>query len=81
MKCLKVQRTHGSYFLHFVNFTFLEKLKKKLKKQLSHQQIFFRHPDNNIDDFNANYLRSLLQKLSKELLKKFFYSLTLIVTF
>ena len=26
----------------------------------------YRHPDNNIDNFNTNYLRSLLQKLSKE---------------
>ena len=26
----------------------------------------YRHPDNNIDDFNKNYLRPLLQKLSKE---------------
>ena len=32
----------------------------------------YRHPDNNIDEFNTNYLRSLLQKLSKESSKNIF---------
>ena len=32
----------------------------------------YRHPDNTIDDFNTNYLKLLLQKLSKELSKNIF---------
>ena len=32
----------------------------------------YRHPDNNTDDFNSNYLRPLLLKLSKESSKKKF---------
>ena len=32
----------------------------------------YRHPDNNIDDFNTNYLRPVLQKLSKESSKNIF---------
>ena len=32
----------------------------------------YRHPDNNIDDFNSNYLRPILHKLSKESSKKIF---------
>ena len=32
----------------------------------------YTHPDNNIDDFNTNYLRPLLQKLSKESSKNVF---------
>ena len=32
----------------------------------------YRHPDNNIDEFNTNYLRPLLQKLSKESSKNIF---------
>ena len=31
----------------------------------------YRHPDNNIDDFNTNYVESFLQKISKELSKNF----------
>ena len=34
----------------------------------------YRHPDNNIDDFTTNYLRPLLQKLSKESSKKHFFT-------
>ena len=33
---------------------------------------FYRHPDNNIDDFNTNYLRPLLQKLSQKSSKNIF---------
>ena len=32
----------------------------------------YRHPDNNIDEFNTNYLRPLVQKLSKESSKNIF---------
>ena len=32
----------------------------------------YRHPDNNIDDFNSNYLTPILHKLSKESSKNFF---------
>ena len=32
------------------------------------------HPDNDIDDFNTNYLQLLLQKLSKESSKKQFFT-------
>ena len=32
----------------------------------------YRHPDSNIDDFNSNYVRPILHKLSKESSKKIF---------
>ena len=35
-------------------------------------ECIYRHPDNNIDDFNTNYRRLLLQKLTKEWSKNIF---------
>ena len=41
----------------------------------------YRHPTNNIDDFNTYYLRPLPLKLSKESWIEFLYSVSLILTF
>ena len=41
----------------------------------------YRHADNNTDDFNTNYLRPLLEKLSKNCQKTFFYLVALILNF
>ena len=41
----------------------------------------YRHPNNNIDDFNTYYLRPLPLKVSKESWIEFLYSVSLILTF
>ena len=75
----KIRKDLKLYKPHEIESVFVEVIMPK-KTDVTVGCIY-RHPDNNIDDFNANYLRPILQKLSKESSKNFFYSVTLILTF
>ena len=51
------------YKPHKIESVFVEVIMPKITNIIV--GCIYRHPDDNIDDFNTNYLRPLLQKLSK----------------
>ena len=58
------------YKPHKIESVFVEVIMPKITNIIV--GCIYRHPDDNIDDFNTNCLRPLLQKLSKESSKIFF---------
>ena len=57
----KIRKDLKLYKPHKIESVFVEVIMPKR----SNIGCIYRHPDNNIDEFNPNYLRPLLQKLSK----------------
>ena len=66
----KIRKDLKLYKPHKIESIFVEVIMPK-KTNIIVGSIY-RHPDNNTDDFNPNYLRSILHKLSKESSKKHF---------
>ena len=66
----KIQKDLKLYKPHKIESVFIEVIMPKRTKIIV--RYIYRHPDNNTDDFNTNYLRPFLQKLSKELSKNVF---------
>ena len=66
----KIRKDLNLYKLHKIESVFVEVIMpKKINITVG---CIYRHSDNNIDDFSTNYLRPILQKLSKEPSKKVF---------
>ena len=66
----KIRKDLKLYKPHKIESVFVEVIMPKKTNIIV--GCIYRHPDNNIDDFNSNYLRPILHKLSKESSKKFF---------
>ena len=75
----KIRKDLKLYKPHKIESVFVELIMPKRTSIIA--ECIYRHPENNIDDFNTNHLKPLLQKLSKESSKKIIYSVTLILTF
>ena len=67
----KIRKDLKLYKPHKIESVFVEVIMPKRTNNIIVGCIY-RHPDNNIDEFNTNYLRPLLQKLSKESSKNIF---------
>ena len=65
----KIRKDLKLYKPHKIESVFVEVIMPKKTNIIV--GCIYRHPDNNIDDFNSNYLRPILHKLSKELSKIF----------
>ena len=66
----KIRKDLKLYKPHKIESVFVEVIMPKKTNIIV--GCIYRHPDNNIDDFNSNYLRPILHKLSKESSKKIF---------
>ena len=66
----KIRKDLKLYKPHKIESVFVEVIMPKRTNIIV--GCIYRHPDNNIDEFNTNYLRPLLQKLSKESSKNIF---------
>ena len=64
----KIKKEKKLYKPHKIESVFVEVIMPKRTNNIVGW--IYRHPDNNIDNFNINYLRRLLQKLYKESPKK-----------
>ena len=67
----KLRKYLKLYKPHKIESVFVEVIMPKITNIIV--GCIYRHPDDNIDYFNTNYLRPLLQKLSKESSKIFFF--------
>ena len=66
----KIQKDLKLYKPHKIESVFVEVIMPKRTNIIV--GCIYRHPDNNIDDCNTNYLKPLLQKLSEESSKNIF---------
>ena len=66
----KIRKDLKLYKPHKIESVFVEVIMPKKTNIIV--GCIYRHADNNIDDFNSNYLRPILHKLCKESSKKFF---------
>ena len=64
----KIRKHLKLYKPHKIESVFVEVI---MPKRTNVVRCICRHPDNNTDGFNSNYLRLILQKLSKQLSKFF----------
>ena len=66
----KIRKDLKLYKPYKIEYVFVESIMPKRTNVIV--WCIYRHSDNDTDDFNTNYQRSLLQKLSKESSKNFF---------